>query len=473
MTMMTGAGYRASIQDGRAAYIDGGRVADVTRHALLAVSVDWVASTYDAHYRDGPGNGNPMYAQPTSADALREQMQFLSESDFTAATTAGCMALRELLPALGEVGQQYEGRLRTFLDHCRDADLRVAAAVEDGGITAAGRVRIVEQMKDGVVLRGAKRHVLGASIVHELLVVPAAAVSPNAPAEAIACAVAPDAPGLKIVNVTAAPRAEDDRHYPISRRFSVPDCYVLFDDVFVPHERVFLCGEVNFSGELVDTLGIWERARSAAEMADRAELVLGLAQTIAEMNGVDRVEHIRNKLSMIAVWASMCRAGWDRALAHAETTPSGAVRPDESAVYATKAYGGERYNDMLSYLHDISGGLVLTVPAASDYDNQATHKYMEKYLRTMDGVTGEHRMKIFHLIRDMSADQYGGWKKVTEQMIGGGLIAQRMNALDHYPLERVKVRARAAANIDAAETLDKLGTRLDVDQPSHREPPRG
>ena len=182
-------------------------------------------------------------------------------------------------------------------------------------------------------------------------------------------------------------------------------------------------------------------------MADRAELVLGLAQTIAEMNGVEKIEHIRNKLSMITVWASMCRAGWDRALANATTTPAGTVRPDDSAVYATKAYGGERYNDMLSYLHDISGALVLTVPATSDYDNQATHKYMEKYLRTMNGVTGEDRMKIFHLIRDISADQYGGWKKVTEQMIGGGLIAQRMNALDHYPLEQVKAKARAAAKI--------------------------
>jgi 4-hydroxybutyryl-CoA dehydratase/vinylacetyl-CoA-Delta-isomerase len=206
-------------------------------------------------------------------------------------------------------------------------------------------------------------------------------------------------------------------------------------------------------------------------MADRAELVLGLAQTIAEMNGVEKVEHIRNKLSMIAVWASMCRAGWDRALARAQITPAGTVRPDESAVYATKAYGGERYNDMLSYLHDICGGLVLTVPSAADYDNQATHHYMEKYLRTMDGVTGEDRMKIFHLVRDLSADQYGGWKKVTEQMIGGGLIAQRMNALDHYPLEEVKARARAAAHIQPREGEDGAGLRALLSQPSHREPP--
>jgi 4-hydroxybutyryl-CoA dehydratase/vinylacetyl-CoA-Delta-isomerase len=335
-------------------------------------------------------------------------------------------------------------------------------------------VRVVEERVDGVVVSGAKRHVLGASIVHELLVVPSGEVAEDAPERAVAFAVSPDAPGLKIINITTAPRAEDSRHYPVSREFAVPDCYVLFENVFVPKERVFLCGETAAAGSLADTLGIWERARSASEMADRAELVLGLAQTIAEMNGVEKVEHIRNKLSMIAVWASMCRAGWDRALANAQTTASGTVRPDESAVYATKAYGGERYNDMLSYMHDISGGLVLTVPAASDYDNQATHKYMEKYLRTMDGVTGEHRMKIFHLIRDMSADQYGGWKKVTEQMIGGGLIAQRMNALDHYPLDEVKKRARVAARIDEEGLLAAIGGSRtgEIHQPSHREPPQ-
>lgn len=468
MAMLTGDQYRSSLRDGRAAYIDGGRVDDVTSQPLLRVSVDWIANTYDRHHSGDPAARNPMYTLPDTPDHLKEQMAFLSGADFTAATTAGCMSLTEILPNLRALRPEYGERLEAFLEGCAEHDLRLASAVEDGGVTAAGRVRVVDTRPGGVVLRGAKRHVLGASVVHELLVAPSGPVGPEQTDEAIACAVPPNAEGLKIVNVTSAPRAEDDRHYPISREFSVPDCYLLFEDVFVPNERVFLCGETDFAGAIVDTLGIWERARSAAEMADRAELVLGLAQTIAEMNGVDKVEHIRNKLSMIAVWASMCRAGWDRALANARTTPTGTVRPDDSAVYATKAYGGERYNDMLSYLHDICGGLVLTVPAAADYDNQATHKYMEKYLRTMDGVTGEDRMKIFHLVRDMSADQYGGWKKVTEQMIGGGLIAQRMNALDHYPLETVKARARAAAHVPERRS-DQDGA--STTQPSHREPP--
>lgn len=470
MVMLTGDQYRASIRDGRKAYLAGERVDDVTANRLLAVSVDWVARTYDQYHSAAAGARNPMFTLPRSSADLAKQMAFLASVDFTAATTAGCMALRELLPQLGKIRGEYKDRLTAFLDRCAADDLRVAAAVEDGGITDAGKVRVVETRADGVVLRGAKRHVLGASVVHELLLVPAGAVDAQHADQAVACAVQPNAPGVKIVNITTAPEAEDDRHYPVSREFSVPDCYVLFENVYVPNERVFLNGETQFSGALADTLGIWERARSAAEMAERAELVLGLAQTIAEMNGVEKIEHIRNKLSMIAVWASMCRAGWDRALANATTTPSGTVRPDESAVYATKAYGGERYNDMLSYLHDISGALVLTVPATADYDNQATHKYMEKYLRTMDGVTGEARMKIFHLIRDISADQYGGWKKVTEQMIGGGLIAQRMNALDHYPIANVKAKARSVAKLDEHSTAPAARA-TSPHQPSHREPP--
>jgi 4-hydroxybutyryl-CoA dehydratase/vinylacetyl-CoA-Delta-isomerase len=123
------------------------------------------------------------------------------------------------------------------------------------------------------------------------------------------------------------------------------------------------------------------------------------------------------------------------------------VVPAESYIYAVKSYGGERYNEMVGYLHDISGALVLTCPSVADYDNEATHMYMEKYLRTMEGVTGEDRMRIFHLIRDLTADQYGGWAKVTNQMVGGGLYAQRTNALNNYDLTTAKARARAAARI--------------------------
>ena len=442
--MLTAEDYRQSIRDGRASYLEGRRIADPVTHPLLRVSVDWVASTYERTASAGPGARNPIFDQAATPTELEEQMEFLLATDVTAASTAGCMALINVAADLARAKPAYRTRLEAFLQRCRQDDLRVAAAVVEGG-----GLRVVRRTDDGVVLKGAKQHVLGAAVVHELCVVPAGAVPQEESDRAIACAVPVDSPGLKIISITTAPRAEDPRHFPISREKSIPDCTVLFDDVFVPWDRVFLDGEVEYSAALAETMGTWERARAAANLADEAELIYGLAQTIVEMNGVPNAAHIREKLSLLAVWASMCRAGWTAALANAVTTETGVVVPADVHVYATLAYGRSLFNEMVGYLHDCSGALLLTCPTVADYDNEETHLYMEKYLRTMEGVTGEDRMKIFHLIRDLTADHYGGWAKVTNQMVGGGLHAQRMATLRLFPSEAAKLRARQMAHIEA------------------------
>jgi 4-hydroxybutyryl-CoA dehydratase/vinylacetyl-CoA-Delta-isomerase len=440
--MLTAEDYRQSIRDGRASYLEGKLVVDPVTHPLLRVSVDWVASTYERTQSAGPEARNPIFDQAATADELEEQMNFLIEADVTAASTAGVMALINVAPRLAEAKPEYRDRLEAFLKRCRHDDLRTAAAIQDGG-----ELRVERRLPDGVVLKGAKQHVLGASVVHELCVVPAGRIPADDPDRAIACAVPVDSPGLKIISITTAPRAEDSRHFPISSEKSIPDCTVLFDDVFVPWDRVFLDGEVEYSGALAETMGTWERARAAANLADEAELVYGLAQTIVEMNGVPTATHIMEKLSHMAVWASMCRAGWTAALAHAAKTDTGMVVPADNHVYATMAYGRGLFNTMVGYLHDMSGALLLTVPTVADYLNPETHDYMEKYLRTMEGVTGEDRMKIFHVIRDLTADHYGGWAKVTNQMVGGGLYAQRMATLRTFPSEAAKARARQMAKI--------------------------
>ncbi len=440
--LRTAEDYRQSIRDGRASYLEGKLVVDPVTHPLLRVSVDWVASTYERTYSAGPGARNPIFDQAATPAELEEQMNFLIEADVTAASTAGCMALVNVAPRLAEAKPEYRDRIEAFLHRVRQDDLRTAAAVQDGG-----ELRVVRRMRDGVVLKGAKQHVLGAAVVHELCVVPPGRLPEGEADRAIACAVPVDSPGLKVISITTAPRAEDARHFPISSERSIPDCTVLFDEVFVPSDRVFLDGEVEYSGALAEAMGTWERARAAANMADEAELIYGLSQTIVEMNGVPTATHILDKLSHMAVWASMCRAGWTAALAHATTTETGMVVPADNHVYATMAYGRSLFNEMVAYLHDMSGALLLTCPTVADYDNPETQMYMEKYLRTMEGVTGEDRMKIFHVIRDLTADHYGGWAKVTNQMVGGGLYAQRMATLRTSPTDAAKARARRMARI--------------------------
>ena len=411
--MISGDEYRASLRDGRAVWLDGVRVPGVTSHPLLVKSIDWVAATYDRYV----GETNPMFGIPTTQAELRDQIAFLLESDRTAATTAGCMALTTLGNAT----------LDSYAATVVARDVRVAAAVDD----TAKPVTVTARQADGAVISGGKQHVIGAAVVNELLVL----------AGDVACAVPVGAPGVRVIAHTPAPRADDDRHFPFSRSHTISEGIVVFDEVFVPSARVF----EDASG-FADTLSVWERARAVADQADRAELIMGLAQTISEMNGIQTVSHVRDKLSAIAVYAKMCRAGWESALANA-TFDRGMVRPDDSFLYATKAYGGNLYSEMTHYLHDVAGGAVITAPSIADLDNPEIGDDLRKYMRTMEGVSGEDRTRIFHLIRDLFADTYGGWDKVTNQVVGGGMHHQRMATLDTFDLEPVKARARAVAGI--------------------------
>jgi 4-hydroxybutyryl-CoA dehydratase/vinylacetyl-CoA-Delta-isomerase len=410
--VITGDEYRASLRDGRAVWLEGRRIADVTDDALLRKSVDWVASTYDRY----AGETNPMFRIPTTQAELQEQVAFLLSADRTAATTAGCMALTT-------IGNP---KLATYATSVAERDARVAAAVDDTAKPVTVTVR-----DGGAVVTGGKHHVIGAAVVNELLVL----------AGDTAVAVPVDADGVRVIAHTPAPRDHDDRSFPFSRSHTISEAIVVFDEVFVPDERVF-----PDAGACADTLQVWERARAVADQADRAELIMGLAQTISEMNGIETVSHVRDKLSAIAVYAKMCRAGWESALANA-TFEGGMVRPDDSFLYATKAYGGHLYSEMTHYLHDVAGGAVITAPTIADLDNPEIGDALRKYMRTMEGVSGEDRTRIFHIIRDLFADTYGGWDKVTSQVVGGGMHHQRMATLDSFDLEPVKARARQAAGI--------------------------
>lgn len=106
---------------------------------------------------------------------------------------------------------------------------------------------------------------------------------------------------------------------------------------------------------------------------------------------------------------------------------------------------------MVRHLHDIAGGSVLTSPTMADLDNPQTSAYVAKYMRTMVGVDAEYRMRLFHAIRDYTADAYGGWQHVTMLQAGGGLYAQQLVAKKHYDMNRAKQLAREVAGLDGTD----------------------
>jgi 4-hydroxybutyryl-CoA dehydratase/vinylacetyl-CoA-Delta-isomerase len=253
-----------------------------------------------------------------------------------------------------------------------------------------------------------------------------------------------NAAGVKIVDTSNAPRHEDVRSFPVSAHAHYPEGFVIFDDVFVPRDRVIMDGTTAHAAVFAHALGLWERLGGLSGMADDADFLVGLAQLIAEANGLDGVGHIKEKISEMIIHATLIRATLEAAISNCKVGAHGAAFPDELYTNAGKYHGAANYSLMVRHLHDIAGGSVLTAPTVGDLENPEVGPLVLKYLKTMDSVDGEWRARLFHTIRDVTADAYGGWKQVTNIQAGGGLYAQRIVTRKHYDLEAAKEFARAA-----------------------------
>jgi 4-hydroxybutyryl-CoA dehydratase/vinylacetyl-CoA-Delta-isomerase len=455
--MMTGEQYRASLRDGRRCYIDGELIDDPGEHPLLRTAVASVAATYDRFYDPAPDAFHPMYTIPRSREDMDRRVAALGQSDITAGTTAACMALVDVAPELGKLRPEYRDRIYAFFDWCKEKDVRCSEAITDAKGHRRKRplqqddpdayVRVVDRQSDGIVIRGAKLHITGAPLVHEQVVLPTKSMKPGEEDYAVACSVPTNAAGLHIVNTTNAPRGEDVRHFPISSRTNMPEGLLVFDDVFVPHERVFLDGETSHAASLAHALGLWERSNAVAYSGSSADRLVGLASLLAEMNGAADRTDIRDRLSEMAIFATMCRAGWEAAMANARTNEDGTLSPASLYVSASKFYNAELHGRMVDILHDIAGALLVEAPTMADHDSAEIGAAVREHLLGGGGWTAAERLKLLHYVRDLTADTYGGWIAVTESLAGGGQYAQRLVTLRHYDLANAKELARKAVGL--------------------------
>jgi 4-hydroxybutyryl-CoA dehydratase/vinylacetyl-CoA-Delta-isomerase len=365
-----------------------------------------------------------------------------------------------LTTAAGKLGDKarYVENIHEYVNAAQRADVRVTQCITDAKGDRSLRpsrqgdpdafVHVVDRGPDGVVLRGAKLHITGASLGHDLMTIPTKAMKDGEAEYAIGCAVPVSSPGIKIIDVTYAPTGRDLRNYPISGFQHFPESFVIFDDVFVPNDKIFLDGEVSLAGTFAHSLGLWERMAGIANMADSFDALVGFAQLIAEANGLAGVAHIKDKISEMIICATLIRSSLESAIFHCVTGPDGAVFPNELYVNAGKYHGASSFSLMARHLHDIAGASVITAPSIGDLENDDTGPLVRKYMQTMPGVDGEYRLRLFHAIRDLTADSYGGWRHVATVQAGGGLYAQRVVTRKHYDMDGAKRVALRQAGID-------------------------
>ncbi|MBN9557871.1 MAG: 4-hydroxyphenylacetate 3-hydroxylase, partial [Alphaproteobacteria bacterium] len=316
-------------------------------------------------------------------------------------------------------------------------------------------VRIVKRTDEGIVVRGAKLHITAASLVHELVVMPTKGMRQDETDYAVSFSIPVNAPGVKIINRSFAPAELNGFDYPASSHHSMPEGFVVFDDVFVPWDRVFLAGEVRLASVLAQSLGLWERVGGVVGSVESSKLFVGLAQLVTEMQGKERDAIAQSSIAELICYAEMLRMGLDYACSHFERTPSGMIHPNILAINAAKYYYAANYHNAVKYLQDLSGGLVITLPTETDLRNPESGQYIRKYLHTRQDVDVEDRMRVYNLIRDLTADAYGGWHLVVALQAGGGLNAQRIMMNRTYDMAAAREAALVAAGARDAQAHAK------------------
>ena len=307
-------------------------------------------------------------------------------------------------------------------------------------------LHVVERRSDGIIVRGAKAHQTGSLQCHEAMVSPCRDMRAADRDYAVAFAVPIDTPGLiHIVGRSTLDSRWLDGYDIGNIRCHKYTTMVVYDNVFVPWERVFMCGESEFAGPLVRAFAAFHRQSHGGCKAGRGDVIIGAASAIAEYNGVDKASHVQEKLTDMVHMAETLYACTIAASTEGTKTPSGVYFVNNLLANAAKLHEGRVLHEMCRLAQDIAGGLVGTMPSEKDWRNPEIGKFVEKYLRGVAEVPTEHRMRMIRLIEKLTLESAD---LVSDVHGGGSPAAHRMTILRETDLAAKRKLARVLAGIE-------------------------
>jgi len=476
--MRTPEQYLESLRDGRSVYYRGERVADVTTHPELSVgarhcAIDYRLALDPAHhkiatYQENRETLNRYFKLPVSAEDLLRRRELIE---------LGTRAGRGVVQLIKEIGtdflfahtivaRQMEERLRApYLEHLQvyhrlvaRADVALAVAQTDvKGDRSLGPseqehldyyVRVVDRQRDGIVVRGAKAHTTNAVFANELIVLPTRNLTEADKDYALAFAIPANAKGLRFIVSPFSGEGHSTLHHPISSRHRMFDSLTIFDDVVVPWERVFLCGEWQFSGPLALGFVQFHRFTAVSYKLPLLDLLIGGAMLVAEANGIEKAGHVREKLSRLIAYRETVRALTVAAAHEHRMMAPGVAVPNPVVTNIAKQYFAENYHAMVQKVQDIAGGLLVTGPAEEDLASAETKRDIAKYLGGRKGFGATNRLRVFNLIRDLMASDFGGYHEVLAIHAEGSLEAQKLTIFREFETTACRAFAAECAGLE-------------------------
>jgi 4-hydroxybutyryl-CoA dehydratase/vinylacetyl-CoA-Delta-isomerase len=478
MALRTADEYKNGIRDGRRLFILGKSVPDVTEDPYIKVGVETAAHDFlmghDPEMRElavmedkETGDEISTYFEiPDYPEAIKKRHELVK---------AGCYYADGAIPFVKDVGTdvmnglkvasrlmgntEYEGRVDDYRAYCAKNDLSMAAAVTDvkGDRRKAPHqqkspdyfLRVVDETKDEIVISGAKAHITASPYVDEILVIPTQNMAEADKNYAVACAVPANTPGITQI-CRPSFRYEDRNHFPTKKpRRGHVEALVVFDNVRVPKERVFLLREWAFAQHVAYAFAAFHRYTAVTYKIPILEYMTGLGMLAAEANGIERASHIRERFINMIQYTETTRALAVAAYAEPEEFGgTGLLIPNRLISNMAKLHFASNFHEFIRDIQDISGGILVTQPTYQDWENPELKPYLERYMGGAGNYDAETRLRLMSTLHHIVASDFAGWHEVCTVHAEGSFAAQKMMILFEAPMETYKKYAKDTIGLD-------------------------
>jgi aromatic ring hydroxylase len=359
-------------------------------------------------------------------------------------------------------GTQYNRRFLEYLRFYQEKDLAAACAQTDMKGDRTKRpseqadpdayVHIVDVGDKGIVVRGAKISITMVAYADEIIVVPTRALREDDKDYAVAFALPADWDNVHLITRPIFVRERQIIKCPYAE-LGGSDSVVVFDNAFVPWERVFMCGEWEFGRRLALLFADSHRHSYSGCKPAVSDILCGAACLVAEANDIEKASHVREKLSEFAGAAELSYAAGIASAIYGEKTSSGTFFPNSIYANVGRRLTGESIFKEYNLLVEIAGGLLVTLPYEDDFNAAETKAWLDKYIVRNPKIPPETAHRIWRFVENLAASSVSSWSQIAGVHGGGSPIMETIALNAQYDYESKKNIAKYLAGID--EELDQ------------------
>jgi len=488
MAVRSGAQFLDGLRDGREVWLEGERVADVTRHPRLRRAARTIAGLYDLQhdaelhermsYRS-PSSGEPValsYLMPqTHADLQRRRraLEIVAEAssgmlgrspDYVNIQVTACA---QCAATYGRRERRWGENLLAYYDYIRERDLSLTHTFGHPQVNRALPVGqlpdpyvalgVVDTTSGGVIVRGAKLLATLAPFADELFVPPYRPVQPEESKYALAFALPMDTPGLMFVCRESFDSGRSLWDKPLSGLYEEMDALAIFNDVLIPWERIFAYDDVETFNLIIRQAPMWPQYMQQVMVKDIAKLefILGLTRRIVDAIGIGGFAHVQEKVAEIIDIVEMVRALLRASEADAGPGPGTGIWPAQEPLIAMRHWFPDAYVRVIWIVEQLAASGLMLTPTEADMQSSLAPT-IERYYQGAT-IGAEERIRLFRIAWDLCGTDFGSRQALYERFFNGDVVRLRQTRFQTYDYARATAaldRLLAAADrASAAETL--------------------